>query len=51
MKRPGLRHLFRLGYMGSDMDVLPTRGEDLGEQGTEIECGDMKLEIRCSTWT
>jgi len=31
---------------GVDMDELPTRGEDLGDQGAEIACGDMKLEIR-----
>ncbi len=31
---------------GVDMDELPTRGEDLGGQGAEIACGDMKLEIR-----
>ena len=28
------------------MDELPTRGEDLGDQGAEIACGDMTLEIR-----
>jgi glyoxylase-like metal-dependent hydrolase (beta-lactamase superfamily II) len=33
---------------GTNMDELPKRGEDLGDHGTEIECGDMKLEIRCA---
>jgi len=33
---------------GIGMDDLPNRGEDLGKHGTEIACGDFKLEIRCA---
>ena len=33
---------------GISFDVLPDRGEDLGEHGSTIECGDIDLEIRCA---
>ena len=31
---------------GIPMDPLPNRGEDLGDQGSTIECGKFNLEIR-----
>lgn len=33
---------------GVPMDELPSRGEDLGEHGSYIECGNFKLEVRCA---
>ena len=33
---------------GIPMDVLPARGEDLGQQGSIIVCGGEELEIRCT---
>ena len=33
---------------GASMDVLPPLGEDLGNQGSILNCGAFKLELRCT---
>jgi len=33
---------------GISLDELPERGDDIGEHGSTIECGDIELEIRCA---
>ena len=33
---------------GVQMDPLPPRGIDLGSQGSMIECGQHRLEVRCA---
>ncbi|HHZ97374.1 MAG TPA: MBL fold metallo-hydrolase [Flavobacteriales bacterium] len=33
---------------GIHMDELPSRGEDLGDHGSIVECGPYKLEVRCA---
>lgn len=33
---------------GVPMDPLPSRGADLGEQGSTVKCGKFDLELRCA---